>query len=112
MKQRSRICFIVLLYIEMCMLLKKYIFIFISILILFFIVRVYLQSEHVKAAYYNQKLRAQEQNLEKEKIQLIASLHALQSSAFIKKNVNDKLNLEPINLKQVHSLSKKKEDNE
>lgn len=92
--------------------LKKYLFIFISILILFFIIRVYLQSEHVKAAYYHQKLRAQEQNLEKEKVQLIASLHTLQSSTFIKKNVNDKLNLEPITLKQVHSLSNQKEDNE
>lgn len=84
---------------------KKYYSTSIFILILFFISRVYLQSEHVKSAYHKQKLTTQLEKYFKEKQSLSTELLTLQSPDTIKNNVSNKLKLIPLQLKQIHTLA-------
>ncbi len=84
---------------------KKYGIISLIILIVFIIVRVYLQSEHVKTAYTHQKITEKLAQQEKKKLYLIALLHELQSSTTIRKDFINTCNFVPLSLQQVYSLS-------
>ena len=84
---------------------KKYGIISLIIFILFIIARVYLQSEHIKAAYLHQKISEKLTQQEKKRLQLLALIHELESSISIKKNFINQCNFVPLSLQQVYSLS-------
>ncbi len=84
---------------------KKYSIISLIIFILFFVLRVYVHSEHVKVSYAHQNLLEKLEKQKKKKLNVIALLHELQSSPFIKKDVMQILNFIPLQLNQIFSLS-------
>jgi len=83
---------------------KAFLFIFISVNLIFIFLQIYKHSVFVKLSYEQQRLEREQENLAKKKIDLIEKLHTNQRHKPVKDFAEDKLKMQRIKLKQIKRL--------
>ena len=83
---------------------KAFLFIFISVNLIFIFLQIYKHSVFVKLSYEQQRLEQEQENLAKKKIDLIEKLHTNQRHKPVKDFAQNKLKMQRIKLKQIKRL--------
>jgi len=83
---------------------KSFIVLFIAFHVFFIGLKIDKQGRFIKLSYEKQSLETRKQNLQKKNQNLVNTLYTLKKPSSIKRFAQEKLDMEPLNLKRVKRI--------